>query len=193
LLGEQSLDDLHGRQLLINASRGPVLDNTALLRRLSGSDAPTVVLDVWEHEPRVDAGLLRHARLGTAHIAGYSLDAKINATQQLAESLRQLFDLPGPGDTPGELDPSVLRLNASSPAGAVRSLLGQRYRIEDDDQRLRAVVLSGSAPASGFDLLRKNYPERREVAGSPVQVAASAGSLARWAEALGAVPVEVGG
>jgi erythronate-4-phosphate dehydrogenase len=72
----------------------------------------------------------------------------------------------------------------------VRSLLAQRYLIEDDDRRLRSVVLGGNAPASGFDLLRKYYPERREVAGSRVQVAASASGLARWAEALGAVPEE---
>jgi erythronate-4-phosphate dehydrogenase len=191
LLEERALDGLHDGQLLINASRGPVVDNRALLQRLSGRDAPKAVLDVWESEPHVDAELLRRTRLGTAHIAGYSLDAKINATRQLAEAMKQLFDLPVPAAVPASLDAAPLVLDATCPADTVRGLLAQRYAIEDDDRRLREVVLNSDAPEAGFDRLRKHYPERREVAGSRLQFAANARSMLRWAEALGAVPDEM--
>jgi erythronate-4-phosphate dehydrogenase len=190
LVGERALGDLHAGQLLINASRGPVVDSKALLHRLTGREAPAVVLDVWEHEPYVDPELLHRTRLGTAHIAGYSLDAKINATRQLAEAMQQLFDLPAPAAPPQDLEAATLRLGSASPADSVRTLLAQRYAIEDDDRRLRDVVLESDDPAAGFDRLRKHYPERREVAGSRVYIAANARGTVRWAEALGAEPAE---
>jgi len=35
--------------------------------------SPRAVLDVWEHEPGIDAALLAEALIATPHIAGYSL------------------------------------------------------------------------------------------------------------------------
>lgn len=189
LLGPAPLAHLGASQLLINASRGAVVDNAALLGRLSAADAPVAVLDVWEHEPLVDASLLARVRLGTAHIAGYSLDAKIAATRRLAAALIDRFELPPPPALPTGLALSPLRLEATGAAAAVRSLLRQRYVIEDDDRRLRETVLSGVDVAAGFDRLRRDYPERREVAGSRVMVPETGGVLADCVEALGAVPV----
>jgi erythronate-4-phosphate dehydrogenase len=43
--------------ILINACRGPVVDNAALLKRLEGQPL-SVVLDVWEPEPDLNVELL---------------------------------------------------------------------------------------------------------------------------------------
>lgn len=188
LLGESQLASLGPGQLLINASRGAVVDNAALLDRLSSARSPAVVLDVWEHEPEVNAELLGKVRLGTAHIAGYSLDAKIAATRLLAEALGEAFDLPIPAGDAAGLAAPVLTLGASSAAEGIRALLGQRYCIVDDDRRLREVVSAGNATGAGFDGLRRHYPERREVAGSRVRVLGGDPAMGRLALALGAEP-----
>src|SRR5690606_15239817 len=77
LLGVEALATLGPEQLLINASRGPVLANTELLARLQQAHPPRCVLDVWEFEPSVPPALLECVRYGTPHIAGYSHDAKL--------------------------------------------------------------------------------------------------------------------
>jgi len=57
LLDRQRLDRLKPGTWLINASRGPVLDNKALREVLTRRDDLQAVLDVWEHEPEVDLQL----------------------------------------------------------------------------------------------------------------------------------------
>lgn len=47
--------------ILINACRGPVIDNTALLNRLNAGQSLSVVLDVWEGEPDLNVALLEKA------------------------------------------------------------------------------------------------------------------------------------
>ncbi len=85
LLDARALGKLSCGQWLINAARGPVIDNAALLTHLRGTDAVNCVLDVWEGEPVFEAKLLAQPalRLATPHIAGYSWDAKWQATRML--------------------------------------------------------------------------------------------------------------
>ena len=61
---------------MINACRGPVVDNAALLKRLEAGQPLSVVLDVWEPEPDLNVELLKRVDIGTAHIAGYTLEGK---------------------------------------------------------------------------------------------------------------------
>jgi len=191
LLGADQLAALRGGQLLINASRGPVVDNAALLRRLQGEGVPEVVLDVWEHEPQVDPRLLERLALGTAHIAGYSLDGKLAATGMLCRALREANSLPLP--TASEPDTrEALQLGAArDEAAALRALLGLRYRVAADDRRLREAVFghTKAEAAAAFDRLRKQYPVRRELLGSPVSLYGDNTRFAPLVEALGAIPV----
>jgi len=171
LLGERELAGLDPSCLLINASRGPVLDNQALLRLLRAGRGPVCALDVWEGEPALDHDLLRQVRLGTPHIAGYSLDGKLLATRMLCEALGLRLGLglaPPRRDSPAG-EPAALAV-PDSLAGAplARYLLAARYTIARDDALLREATLGVDAKqaARAFDLLRKNYGERRELLGS---------------------------
>ena len=74
---------------VINASRGEVAQTEALLR-----DEMSCAIDVWEHEPNIDARLLSKAFVTTPHIAGYSLQGKANATAMVIAALARHFDLP---------------------------------------------------------------------------------------------------
>ena len=73
--------------ILINACRGPVVDNAALREVLTRRDDLQAVLDVWEGEPQVDRELADLCVLATPHIAGYSLDGKQRGTAQIYQAL----------------------------------------------------------------------------------------------------------
>ena len=75
--------DLKPGAILLNAGRGPVIDNKALLSWHGERNDVTLLLDVWEDEPVVDRQLAQRVRIGTPHIAGYSLDGKIRGTWML--------------------------------------------------------------------------------------------------------------
>ena len=77
--------------VIINAARGGVIDEQALLQ----SGHP-FVLDCWEGEPRInaDVAMSEKALLVSMHIAGYSLEGKINASQQCLDAFCQHFSLP---------------------------------------------------------------------------------------------------
>ncbi|MFT5118884.1 MAG: erythronate-4-phosphate dehydrogenase, partial [Kiritimatiellia bacterium] len=53
LLDAQALDQLRSGTVLISAGRGAVIDNQALLRKLSIAKNIRVALDVWEGEPDI--------------------------------------------------------------------------------------------------------------------------------------------
>lgn len=172
LLGPEALDRLGADQLLINASRGPVLANDALLARLRQPDAPRCVLDVWEFEPAVPPALLEHVQFGTPHIAGYSYDAKLAATVMLAKALREQLQLDAVAAAAGEAVPLLALPAELAGADLLRHLCQLRYDLAADDRRLRAAVLgvAETDAQAAFDQLRKDYPLRRELAGSPVRV-----------------------
>jgi erythronate-4-phosphate dehydrogenase len=172
LLGIAQLQRLRPDALLINASRGSVVDNAALLAQLEGGRGPRTVLDVWEGEPDISSALLQCVTLGTAHIAGYSLDGKLLATRMLSEAVTSRLQLPlPPSESPAGETTALTVSDAWSGAGLVRHLVQSRYDIQRDDALLRHAVLEeqpASACGRRFDLLRKSYRERRELAGSRV-------------------------
>ena len=196
LLGAAELRQLRPGSLLINASRGPVVDNAALLTLLQSGRGPVTVLDVWEGEPAINAALLEQVTLGTPHIAGYSLDGKILATRMLCEALAAQMALPQPpGDSPAGAAPDLVVPNALSGAALVRYLLHARYDISRDDAMLRCAT-RGRTPASageGFDRLRKEYRERRELLGCTVRGEFSSPQDVALVRGLGCIPVRDGG
>jgi erythronate-4-phosphate dehydrogenase len=191
LLGAAQLQRLRPDALLINASRGAVVDNAALLAQLHGGRGPLTILDVWEDEPDISCKLLQQVTLGTAHIAGYSLDGKVLATRMLAAAVTSRLRLPpSPMVSPTEGATALSVADTLSAAGLVRHLVQSRYDIRRDDALLRQAMLV-DPPAAGrgqrFDLLRKAYFERRELAGSAVCGALQPEHIA-LVSALGCVP-----
>lgn len=172
LLRLRELQRLRPDALLINASRGPVIDNASLLVHLDTHPGRLTVLDVWEGEPRINGALLEQVTLGTAHIAGYSMDGKLRATRMLSDAVLRHFHLPPFTPSPSNDTLSALRPEANlSAANLIRHLIQSRYDICLDDSLLRRAVAAEQGLATegaGFDGLRKSYRERRELAGSVV-------------------------
>lgn len=66
--------------ILVNASRGAVIDEQAL--KQFGKHLHWC-LDVWEHEPHIDAQVLQQALIATPHIAGYSVQSKMRGIEMM--------------------------------------------------------------------------------------------------------------
>lgn len=187
LLSASELAALGKGQLLINACRGPVVDNSALLARLGQPNPPDVVLDVWEEEPTLDPELLESVRFGTAHIAGYSHNAKYNGTAMLAETLAAFWGCTL-SETGSASNTQAIDAPAGEGVGFLRSLLIGSYDISLDDKLLREVVAGAAHSevlARGFDRLRKEYRKRDELKGARVQIDPNREQACRVLEALG--------
>src|SRR5437660_4502263 len=78
LINAQSLSTMKKTAYLVNASRGPVVDEAALVQALKEGWIAGAGLDVFEEEPKVHPGLLSLANVTLApHIASASLDTRL--------------------------------------------------------------------------------------------------------------------
>ncbi|RON08871.1 4-phosphoerythronate dehydrogenase [Pseudomonas brassicacearum] len=194
LFDENRLNQLKPGAWLINASRGPVVDNSALREVLLAREDLQAVLDVWEGEPSVDIALAELCVIATPHIAGYSLDGKQRGTAQIYQAFCQFLGQPAQVSL-DELLPAPwlaqVHLNAScDPAWALAMVCRGVYdpRRDDADFR-RSLVVSGAEQRTAFDLLRKHYPERREIDGLKVRIDGESPALRQMVAALGATAV----
>ncbi|MBI1962136.1 MAG: D-glycerate dehydrogenase [Candidatus Rokubacteria bacterium] len=78
LIGERTLRTMKPSAILVNASRGPVVDETALARALREGWIAGAGLDVFEDEPKIHPDLLPLANVVLApHIASASRDTRV--------------------------------------------------------------------------------------------------------------------
>ena len=161
LLDAPRIATLHPEQILINACRGDVWDNAALLARQQGAAPLRLVMDVWEHEPQLMTALIPHTELATPHIAGYSLEGKLRGSYMLYEAWCQLSGQPVTVPFAELLPPAPLRAVALGTAcgdAQLKALVHLVYDVRRDDACFRRHY----ADAASFDWMRKHYPERRE-------------------------------
>ena len=158
LMGQQQLGWLQAGTLLINTSRGGVVDERSLLAFMDRSPSSLVVLDVWENEPEVHDALLSKVMLGTPHIAGYSQEGKWRGTAMIHKAMCDFFGVPL--QSVAFLHPTLDLGTISSPQAWEQAVL-RMVPIMRDDAALRAMRRQG-AGGRGFDALRREYPPRFE-------------------------------
>lgn len=161
MFGAERLNALRGDQILINAARGPVVDNQALKSRLLKNDGFTAVLDVFEHEPVVDMELLPLLAFATPHIAGYGLEGKARGTTMIFNSYCQFINHDLYAD-PAKLLPVApvpeVTLSKTWDESDLNSLIQLVYDVRKDDALFRRNI----GPQGAFDKMRKEYWDRRE-------------------------------
>ncbi len=140
LFDTKTLSLLRAGQILVNSSRGEVVDDEALKKILLAGKDIHAALDVWEHEPEIDRELLSLVDIGTPHIAGYSADGKADGTSQAVRAVAKALEIKELAnfkvtDIPQAEDPV--------------------YDVLRDDTLLRA-------HPQDFERLRSDYPLRRE-------------------------------
>jgi erythronate-4-phosphate dehydrogenase len=169
LFDARRIDAMKHGSLLLNTSRGAVVETRALESALLGGRIAGAVLDVWEGEPSIDAALLGRVSLGTPHIAGYSLDGKVNAAGMIRAALSRFLGNDPAWDPSREIPPPPVPSLGLTGNGTTEKVLEQAvkacYDIEYDDRLLRGLL--GTPPEErgrSFMGLRTGYRLRREFA-----------------------------
>lgn len=167
LLDAERLAALKPGCVLINASRGPVIDNRALKRELQQRPDLKVILDVWEHEPDFDPQLLSLVTVATPHIAGYSLDGKLSGSEMIYAAACRCLGLPRRHQLEQYLPlPPLSRMeftDEAEPGWALRAALNACYDLRRDDAAMRKLAeTDADARRQGFDRMRREYPLRRD-------------------------------
>ncbi len=160
LAGPDFFRGLKKNPILINTSRGEVVDGKALKQALDSGWVSAAVLDVWEGEPDPDLDLLAKLSIGTAHIAGYSVDGKANATGMSVRALSRFFGLGmdhwSPDGLPQPPNPDIVLDATGMDLREILLEVSRRtYDVRKDDAALRA-------DPGKFERLRASYTVRRE-------------------------------
>jgi len=160
MIDRDVLARMHDKALLVNTSRGNVVQGQALLDELQAGRIHAA-LDVWPGEPRMDARLLHATTVATPHVAGYSADGKLRGTLMVYRAFCRWAGLQPVADPAIPEGPPELRI----PAGqdALASALDAACFVRRHDSEMRALAdLPGDLRAAQFDRLRRDYPLRRD-------------------------------
>ena len=161
MLDHRRLSLLRDQAVLINAGRGEVVDEQALLDLLRDGKQLTLMLDVWENEPAINIELMHYCALATGHIAGYSLRGKQQGSMMVMQALFRFFNITEEVEMP-VLASYPLMVSENDSKGLKQASL-QVYDIKQDDQRFRTMMhQQASGQLSLFDQYRKYYPVRNE-------------------------------
>jgi len=149
---------LKKKPIIINTSRGEVVDSKALKCALEDGLISGCILDVFENEPTVEKSFLDYCILATPHIAGYSADGKAHATQHVVQTVGAFFDLPLKNwQTPSIPMPEMSNIfpNQYTENIFLFHCLLTCFNIAIDDAKLRF-------QPTKFEHFRNHYPIRRE-------------------------------
>ncbi len=137
--------NLGAGKLLINTSRGEVIDEKALVNAIDNGGLLSPIIDVWCNEPNISKELLNRTFISTPHIAGYSEQGKANGASMIIQAIAKEF--------------SIKELINWYPTDVERNIYSKinpsHYDIIKDSTTLRENI-------SDFELLRNNYNYRKE-------------------------------
>jgi erythronate-4-phosphate dehydrogenase len=192
LIGAARIERMRPRALLVNACRGEVVDAAALTEALSAQRL-RAVLDVFPGEPRPDPRLVGLAALATPHIAGHSLDGKVNGTDAIYRAACAFLGKPATFSARATLGPPAARPHrlsvlGQSDAAALDEVLRPIYDISVDDAALRKIVAQPEPDrAAAFRAYRDGYPPRREPRGLEIDIHPRRTNVRKVLSCLGAV------
>jgi len=189
LLDREKLAQIAPNTLLINAARGAVVDNRALLQRMQQQNDLQLIWDCWEGEPSINTELLDYVEIGTPHIAGYSLDGKVRGTEMIYQAACQFLQVAPSWSANDALPAPIVNGFQLHPSGNLQddltAVILSAYDARRDDADMRLLKsLDAEQQRSFFDHLRKHYPERREFAQYQLQLPTEQNELANLLSAL---------
>lgn len=156
LLGTDFFRKLRRHPIIINAARGGIVDEDALLAALEDGRVSAAVIDCWKCEPAINPRLLEAATIATPHIAGYSRQGKIRATAMALEAVCRHFGL-------------AKAVPDSETATECAWTVSVRGVADSYDPFADTAMLKGAADtASAFENLRNHYELRPEAPDTPI-------------------------
>ena len=102
LLSGRRLKLMRPGAIIVNTARGSVIDETALIECLEAGALSGVGLDVFEHEPAVNAKLIKLAKAGRVillpHMGSATLEGRIDMGEKVIINIRTWMDGHKPPD-----------------------------------------------------------------------------------------------
>jgi erythronate-4-phosphate dehydrogenase len=196
LINSDRLAAMRRDAVLLNAGRGELVNNNQLLKHLRRHDSFVAMLDVWENEPVPNSDLLEQVFVGTPHIAGYSVEAKLAASRCIVNALCQAFSMESSiNGSPMQLPRLVQEVTHTSQQQTDRQLFAELINQAFSPTRLTQEFRRASHKADPekmlqgrvFDKLRKQLAERREFSASHVQASTVTPKVAAWLHSAGFV------
>lgn len=163
MAGYKELINLKKDAIFINASRGAVVNSYDLFAVLTQRPDLKVWLDVFEGEPEIKCHeLFDYIEGATPHIAGYSYESKIRASLMLAKMLSDTLKLDVLNNyqiASPEIGVMVLGNIETADLDLISRLVFSVYDVRRDSSAFMNRFTDGKS----FDMMRKNYRERREL------------------------------
>ncbi len=151
LLDSAFFSSLQRQPLILNTSRGEIIDTDALKNAYISKGISDMIIDCWENEPYPDLFILEHAFIATPHIAGYSVEGKVNGTKMSIEALCNFFKL----EVPMSSISAPKLFDALIDYSSLTQVILRTYNPLLESMHLK------SSPNT-FEYMRENYPLRRE-------------------------------
>jgi len=152
LLGKDFFAKMKPDALLIQASRGAVCDEEALL------NVKNKIIDVWADEPNINWDLAQKSIFSTPHIAGHSYDGKINGTKIIYENCCAFFFEKPSFDFETEvfakIEKQTLEFTEGSGSAGIAEILLKCCPIDKDSEEFLR--------EKNFKKQRSNYRKRLE-------------------------------
>ncbi len=185
LIGGRFFSRLRPGAWFCNAGRGEVVDEVALAGAMDRGRLDVTILDVWDHEPAVNERLVSRVDIGTPHIAGYSLEGKLNGTAMVYAAACRFFGVEPTWNAAAAAPPPMVPRLTIAAAGrdevdVLADVVTAVYPIARDHEALhRTAEMTAGERSLAFDDLRRTYPTRREFRQTSVAVTGGSPSLAR--------------
>lgn len=161
LINKSIISNLKKNSILINTARGAVMNNLELLETLKLRQDIKVIMDVWESEPNISIELLKRIDIGTAHIAGSTLESKVNSIMTIFQLWNEFINK-SKKITLKSFQPlkkfNKINFNDLLNQKNLKNLINLVHNICYDDMSLRKI----SSASNTFDKIRNCYTPRRE-------------------------------
>lgn len=188
LFNEARLNRIKKGAVLMNISRGGIVDEKTLLKLLSNGHLGGAVLDTWENEPNINPDLFPYLDFATPHIAGHSWNGKVNGVRMIRTALCGHFKMKEP---PAHYSVSLsAELTADETKNwKLMDFVKRTYDVNVDDRGLREAMKKESVSGTPiFEALRQNYRQRPEFSDFTFPAKTTEKSLAETLQQLGFKP-----
>jgi len=92
VIGEQEFSKMKNGVIIVNAARGGIIDEDALIKNLNSGKVAHAALDVYANEPTPREDLLKHPKISlTPHTGAATLEAQDRIGEELASQIKDLL------------------------------------------------------------------------------------------------------
>ena len=159
LVDKAFLNEINNK-ILINTSRGGVVDEKSIIE----NDNVTYISDVWINEPIPNKEILDYSILATPHIAGHSINGKLNGTINLISHLQKFLKIDE--FIRAENDKKIRNFSKSIKLSQPKSIQPYyfEYPVDKESSKFKKSYLSNSDDyRKTFESSRANNSYRRDI------------------------------